>query len=136
MAADPAPSVSSHSAETLSAEAVSIPITISSPPAIAPIQSSHPSSVTALLPAPPAPDNDADSIPDEPDAEESAAKPASKLEQWWVKHRKGVVSGVKTVLDVASKVLEDMPAGGSTAAMVLDFTSKGLEGVQVILARR
>jgi hypothetical protein len=40
------------------------------------------------------------------------------------------------VLDVASKVLEDIPAGGSTAAMLLDFASKGLEGVQVILARR
>jgi hypothetical protein len=81
-------------------------------------------------------DGDADSIPDDPDAEQSAAKPASKLEQWWLDHRKGVVSGVKNVLDVASKLLEDIPAGGSTAAMVLDFASKGLESVQVRLVRR
>jgi hypothetical protein len=132
MAPDPASSVSSHKAETLSAETLSILRTISSPPVIAPIPSSHPSTATALLPAPPTLAIDADSIPEEPDAEESAAKPGSKLEQWWVKHRKGVVSGVQTVLNVASTVLEDIPAGGSIAAKILDSASKGLEHVQVI----
>jgi hypothetical protein len=130
-----APSVSFHSANTLSAEALSIPTTIFSPPAIDSVPSARLSPDIALVPATPALDYDADSIPDEPDAEENAAKPASKLEQWWVEHRKGVVYGVKTVLDVASKVLEDIPAGGSTAAMVLDFASKGLERVQVICSR-
>jgi hypothetical protein len=130
-----APSVSFHSADTLSAETLLIPITISSPPATAPIPSPHTSIDTALLPATPALANSADSIPDEPVAEQSAAKPLSKLEQWWMDHRKGVVSGVKTVLEVASKVLEDIPAGGSTAAKVLDFAAKGLERVQVMLAR-
>jgi hypothetical protein len=87
------------------------------------------------VPATPALHIDAESIADEPDAEQRAAKLLSKLEQWWLEHRKGVVSGVKTVLEVASKVLEDIPAGGSTAAMVLDFASKSLERVQVRLAR-
>jgi hypothetical protein len=67
-----------------------------------------------------------------PGPEQSVAKPASKLEQWWLDHRKGVTSAVKTVLEVASKVLDDIPAGGSTAAMVLDLGAKALEHVQVM----
>jgi hypothetical protein len=129
----PSGSVSSHSAKPVAAETFS---TISSPPATAPIPSSHLSTDIALLPVTPALDNIAESIPDVPDAEQSGAKPVSKLEQWWLDHRKGVVSGVKTVLEVASKLLEDIPAGGSTAAMVLDFASKGLERVQVIFIRQ
>jgi hypothetical protein len=88
------------------------------------------------MPATPALDSDADYIPNEPAVEQSAAKPASKLEQWWLEHRKDVVSGVMTILEVASTVLEDIPAGGSIAAKILDSASKGLERVQVILARR
>jgi hypothetical protein len=87
------------------------------------------------MPAAPALDDGADSASDEPVAEQSTAKPASKLDQWWLDHRKGVVSGMKTVLKLASKVLEDVPAGGAIAAKVLDFASKGLEQVQVRLAR-
>jgi hypothetical protein len=67
-----------------------------------------------------------------PGPEQSVAKPASKLEQWWLDHRKGVTSAVKTVLEVASKMLDDIPAGGSTAAMVLDLGAKALEHVQVM----
>jgi hypothetical protein len=87
------------------------------------------------VPATPALNNDAAFVVDEPDAEHIAPKPASTLKEWWVTNRKGVVSGVRTVLDVASKVLDGIPAGGSTAATVLDFASKGLERVQVILAQ-
>jgi hypothetical protein len=133
---DSVPSVSFHSAEPLSAETLSIPIKISSPPAIASIPSPRSSPDTALVTAAPALDEGAHPALNMPVAEQSTAKPASKIDQWWLDHRKGVVSGVKTVLMLASKVLEDVPAGGATAAKILDFGVKALENVQVILARQ
>jgi hypothetical protein len=133
---EPAPSVSSHSAETLSAETLSIPITISPPPAIASVSSPRLSPVTALVRATPALGDGADPVPDEPVAKKSAVKLTAKLERWWLDHREDVVSGVKTVLEVASKVLEDVPAGGAIAAKVLDFGVEALENVQVMLARQ
>jgi hypothetical protein len=137
IALDPAPSISSHSAETISAETLSIPITrTSSALAYASVPSPRSPPDIALVPATPALHSDAESIPDEPDAERSAAKPASTLMEWWGNNRKGVVSGVKKVLEVASKVVEDIPAGGSTAAMVLDYAANALEHVQVMLPLR
>jgi hypothetical protein len=47
-------------------------------------------------------------------------------------HRKGVVSGAKEVLKVASKVLDAIPVGGSAAKLVLDAGATTLESVQVI----
>jgi hypothetical protein len=85
------------------------------------------------VPATPALD---DGVPNEPAAEQSAAKPPSKLGQWWLDHRKGVVSGTKTLLEVASKVLDDVPAGGSIAAKALELGASALERVQVMLAHR
>jgi hypothetical protein len=133
---DSAPTASLHSANTLATETLPIPITSSSPPAIAPIVAPRSSPGTTLVSAAPALNNGADPAPDEPVAEQSTAKPASKIDQWWLDHRKGVVSGVKTVLKLASKVLEDIPAGGAIAAKVLDFGVKALENVQVMLARQ
>jgi hypothetical protein len=88
------------------------------------------------VPATPALDDGAHPASDESVAEQGTAKPASKLEQWWLKHRKGVISGVKTVLEVVSKVLEDIPAGGAIAAKVLDFGVEALEKFLVMLAHR
>jgi hypothetical protein len=88
------------------------------------------------VPATPDLDDGADPALDEPVAEQNTAKPASKIDQWWLANRKSVVSGVKTVLEVASKVLEDVPAGGAIAAKVLDFGVEALENVQVMLARQ
>jgi hypothetical protein len=133
---DPAPSVSSHSAETLSAETLSIPITISSAPAIASVPSPRLSPVTVPVPATPAFGDGADPVPDKLVAKKSAVKLTAKLERWWSDHREDVVSGVKTVLEVASKVLEDVPAGGAIAAKVLDFGLEALENVQVMRARQ
>jgi hypothetical protein len=73
-----------------------------------------------------------DDVPDESVVEQSAAKSPSKLEQWWICNRKGVVSVVKTVLGVASKVLGDIPTVGSPAGMILDSIAKALENVEVI----
>jgi hypothetical protein len=84
----------------------------------------------------PALDDGAHPASEEPVAEQGTAKPASKLEQWWLDHRKGVVSGIKTVLEVASKVLEDVPAGGAIVAKVLDFGVEALEKFLVMLAHR
>jgi hypothetical protein len=130
------PSVSLHStetlsAETLSAETLSIPLIISSPPAIASNSSPLSSPDTNLSHATPALDN---GVSSKPAAEQSAAKPASKLEQWWLAHRKDIVSGVQTVLEVASKALDDIPAGGSIAAKALELGASALERVQVMLA--
>jgi hypothetical protein len=133
---DSAPSVSLHSANTLATETLPIPISISSPPAIAPIFAPRSSPDTALVPATLALDNGAHPASDEPVAEQNTAKPALKIDQWWLDHRKGVVSGVSTVLKLTSKVLEDIPAGGATAAKVLDLGVKALENVQVMLARQ
>jgi hypothetical protein len=130
------PFVSFHSAEPLSAETLSIPITTSSPPAIASIPSPRLSPDTALVTAAPALEEGAHPALDQPVAEQTTAKPASKIDQWWLDHRKGVVSGVKTMLKLASKLLEDVPAGGATAAKILDFGVKALENVQVMLARK
>jgi hypothetical protein len=134
---DSAPSVSLHStetlsAETLSAETLSIPLIISSPLAIA-SNSSLSSPDTNLPHATPALD---DGVSSELAAEQSAAKPPSKLEQWWLDHRKGIVSGAKTLLEVASKVLDDVPAGGSIAAKALELGASALERVQVMLAHQ
>jgi hypothetical protein len=133
---DSTPSISFHSANTLTAETLPIPITISSPPAFAPIVSPPSSPDTALVPATPDLDNGADPALDEPVAEQNPAKPASKIDQWWLANRKGVVSSVKTVLKLASKVLEDVPAGGAIAAKVLDSGVEALENVQVMVARQ
>jgi hypothetical protein len=109
--------------------------TIASPSAISPLPSLRSSALETLPPAITSSDDGANLGPNEPIADQSA-KPASKLEQWWLDHRKGIVSGVKTVLKVASKVLDDIPAGGSTAAKVLEYGVEALERVQVMLARR
>jgi hypothetical protein len=130
---DSAPSVSFHSANPLAAETLPIPVMISSSSAIAPVPSPLSSPDTTLPHATPALDDD---VPSEPTAEQSAAKPASKLEQWWLRHRKDIVSGVQTVLEVASKALDDIPAGGSIAAKALELGGSALERVQVILAHR
>jgi hypothetical protein len=136
VALDSVPSVSLHSANILAAETLPIPITISSPPAIAPILSPRLSPETALVPAPPALDDEADPAPYEPVVEHSAARPASKLEQWWLAHRKDIVSGVQTVLELTSKALDDIPVGGSIAAKALELGASTLERVQVMLAHR
>jgi hypothetical protein len=128
-----APSVSFHPAETLSAETLSMPNNISSPLTNAPIPSPLSPPDTTLPSATPAFNDDA---PSEPAAEQSAAKPASKLEQWWLRHRKDIVSGVQTVLEVASKALDDIPVGGSIAAKALELSASALERVQVMLAHR
>jgi hypothetical protein len=133
---DSAPSVSPHEVNTLTAETLPISITISSPPAFAPIVSRPPSPDTALVPATPNLDDGADPAPEWLVAEQNTAKPASKIDQWWLANRKGVISGVKTVLKLASKVLEDVPAGGAIAANVLDSGVEALENVQVMVARQ
>jgi hypothetical protein len=110
-----------------------MPHNIASPLTNAPISSSLSPPDTALVPATPALD---DGVSSEPAAEQSAAKPASKLEQWWLAHRKDIVSGVQTVFKVASKALDDIPVGGSIAAKAFELGASALERVQVMLAHR
>jgi hypothetical protein len=130
------PSNSLHSAETISAETISIPITIASPPATVPIPLPCAAANIVLPPATPALDDVADPAPDEPVGKKSAAKLTKKLEHWWSDHRQGVVSGAKTLLEVASKALDDIPVGGSVAAKMLELGASALERVQVMFARQ
>jgi hypothetical protein len=128
-----APSVSYHPVEALSPETLSMPNNIASPLINAPIPSPLSPSDTTLPSATPAFNDDALS---EPIAEQSAAKTSSKLKQWWLAHRKDIVSDVQTVLELTSKALDDIPAGGSIAAKALELGASALERVQVMLAHR
>jgi hypothetical protein len=133
---DSAPPVLSHSADTLEAETISIPNTIASPPAIAPVPS-PPSPVHATIPpVMPALDDAADPAPDEPAGKKSGKKLTERLEKWWSDHREDVVSGAQTLLELASDALDAIPVGGPAAAKVLEYGAKTLERVQVSHARR
>jgi hypothetical protein len=132
---DSAPSVLFHSDDTLAAETLSIPNTIASPPTIAPVPSPPSPVHTTIPPAMPALDDVADPAPDEPVGKKTSKKMTERLEKWWSDHRQDVVSGAKTLLELASDALDAIPVGGPAAAKVLDLGAKTLERVQVSVAR-
>jgi hypothetical protein len=83
----------------------------------------------------PALDDVADPAPDEPVGKKTSKKLTERLEKWWSDHRQDVVSGAKTLLELASDALDAVPVGGPVAAKVLEYGAKTLERVQVSLAR-